>query len=856
VPSFALRRIHASPNVYALLVIAVGLIASLAATSSLHSATDDHVSSAMDKELQLTAADVTSGIRRYVDTGESLAAAMGAQDHMTKDDFDAITLPLTEQQLPGAASVNFVVAGDAAGVDALERKWRELGSRDLRIERTDSAEARYVVMARSLDGVRSSLGRDIGQIPQSVQAMNRARANKQTAGSESFVLLRDRSLPVDRQQSALVLSVPVFGAGTSSDAGQFRGWLNISLRADDFALAALSSAMDKDINVSIAETNAARFGEVITSMSNGKALEDESKNRQAIIDFAGQSWTLSVVPTEGLLRGSAYEEIVTFVIGAVISMLLGALVWVLSTGRSRALKKVEEATAELTADVKRREQVEEELRTFAAEAEERAEFIHVLLDAMDVGVISCDVDGNPVFLNGMARRLLGIDSPTGTAPEQWGERYGLLDGKTLEPLTPEQQPLLQALHGGTVENEELVVQLRSGEVRKLAVNGRALRRADGSTFGAVVVGHDVTALTREMDAKSELLREVEAQRSRYEDLLSGISELGEGVVIAEGEQVVFANHAISEMTGYTEQELLNLPSLLDAIHVKDRDAWRNRISEIEQRRVADEPRSISLVSKTGDEVPVEIVSKALHIGDRVQRLGVIRDIRARRQMEQMRENFFAAVSHDFRTPLTAVIGFVELTLDNDDTTPLADVRLFLDRASRAAIELNQRVESFLDFSRATRMGVTLELSPASMKAALSDVLAQMAPVFHRHSVEQCLEDAKIAIDHPSFTRVIENLMTNAVKYSPESSLIEVRAGVENDEARIYVEDRGSGIAPEHLDRIFDSYFREEDVLGSVKGSGVGLAVVRQLVQAMNGRVWAANRDGGGSTFCVALPLAS
>jgi PAS domain S-box-containing protein len=713
---FTVRRLllRQSPFAYAALVLVVGILVSLLAALALHRTQERHKSSTMDQEMELAASDVQSGIRRYVDVTESLAAAMGAQSTLTNGDFRSITDPLVNQALPGAVSVNFMVEADDSQMDAVEASWRQAGALDLHLDRTrPGVDHRFVVLTRTLDNSSSGLGRDVGAVPEVVRAMDRSRANRRVTGSESFVLLRDRSLPVEQQQQSLALVVPVFGSGTSLDRGQFRGWFVISLRSHDFAVEALSRTSDRDVNVSIAQTNGTG-SEVLTTLDTGQVMQRADLVRSRVIDVAGRSWTLVVAPTAGLVEGAdAYGALVLGVIGFVMTLLLAALVWTLSSQRSRALVKVEIATAELEAD------------------------------------------------------------------------------------------------------------------RKLKA-----------------------------------------------DLLAGISELGEGVVIAEGERLVYANRAMSDMSGYTEQELLDMPSHFDVIRPSDRSVWAQRVQDLEQGIGSNEPRRLTLIRKNGDELPIEIVSKVLHADGGVQRLGVVRDISARRQVEEamashaealaatnqelvelevMRSEFFAAVSHDFRTPLTAIMGFVELTLDCDDSTSLADVRLYLDRASNAASVLHNRVESFLDYSRAMRMGADLQLTQASLQTVVAETLEQMAPVLRKNDLRVDLCDIDVSIESASFNRVVENLLTNAIKYSPEGSTIDVRIAADTTEARLYVEDRGAGIAPEHLERIFDSYFRAEDVKGSIKGSGVGLAVARQLVEAMNGRVWAENRAGGGATFCVALP---
>jgi PAS domain S-box-containing protein len=704
-----------SPFAFAALVLVIGILVTSIAGLALHSTQEHHKSSMMEQELQIAAGDVQAGVRRYVDTAESLAAAMGAQSTLTNGDFRSITEPLVRQRLPGAVSVNFVVSADETDVGVTEAMWRRAGAIDLRLQPpTGETPNRYVVLTRTLDSSTSGAGRNVGAVPEVLHAMDRAAANKRVAGSQSFVLLRDRHLPVDEQQRSLVLAAPVIASGTSPDSGQLRGWLLIALRAHDFAVEALSGSIGRSVNVSIAETNGAG-SEVLTSLQNGSVVQRSDLVRSHVIEVAGQSWTLVVAPTTALTNAAQDHGAAALgVIGVTMSGLLAALVWTLSSQRRRALVQVESTTIELQTD-----------QTFKA------------------------------------------------------------------------------------------------------------------------------------------------------DLLDGISELGVGVVIAQGDRLVFANRAISEMSGYSEQELLAMESHFSVIHASDRPGWEQRVQAIEGGAlVSNEPIELTLMRKDGDELPIEIVSKVMHTALGTQRLGVVRDVRARRQaeealathaaalaatnaelveLEEMRTEFFAAVSHDFRTPLTSIMGFIEISLDHDDSTELADVRAYLERSSTAASVLHHRVESFLDYSRAMRAGVELELKPVSLREAVTETLTQMSPVLQKNEVVLELGEGWAAIECASFDRVVENLLTNAIKYSPINSRIEVHIESDETEVRLRVADEGSGIAPEHLERIFDSYFRAEDVRGSIKGSGVGLAVARQLVQAMGGRVCAANRPGGGAVFCVSLP---
>jgi signal transduction histidine kinase len=236
-----------------------------------------------------------------------------------------------------------------------------------------------------------------------------------------------------------------------------------------------------------------------------------------------------------------------------------------------------------------------------------------------------------------------------------------------------------------------------------------------------------------------------------------------------------------------------------------------------------------------------------------------RQCNAARRAPQTQEDFVAATSHELRRPLSHIKGFIS-TLRTPATVWDAKSRDdFLAEIEHEADRLTNLVESLLDLSRTDSGGLDRENWSATAPVALIAAgIDRVRGSLGEHTVEiQVADDVPLVwVNASEVERVLANLLENAAKYSPPSAPIGVVARSLGDTVNLRVEDRGLGIPADHIERIFEPFFREPTGGYPAKpGTGLGLAICRSIIRAQDGQIWAEQRPGGGAAFVFTLPIA-
>jgi PAS domain S-box-containing protein len=229
-----------------------------------------------------------------------------------------------------------------------------------------------------------------------------------------------------------------------------------------------------------------------------------------------------------------------------------------------------------------------------------------------------------------------------------------------------------------------------------------------------------------------------------------------------------------------------------------------------------------------------------------------------RELDEVRSQLLAAVTHDFRAPLTSIVGFANLLHERWDTYGDEQRQQFATRILANAGELDRRVTDFLEISRMETGEVTLDLRPLDVSESVELATGRCRFLLEHHDVELDLDGGTEAIgDRRAIARIVENLLSNAAKYSPAGTTVTVRSYRAGSHVRLLVEDEGPGIAPEDAERIFAPYERLglDNRQGAPAGTGVGLDSVRKLVDLHGGRVWVEANQPRGARFVVELPAA-
>jgi signal transduction histidine kinase len=175
------------------------------------------------------------------------------------------------------------------------------------------------------------------------------------------------------------------------------------------------------------------------------------------------------------------------------------------------------------------------------------------------------------------------------------------------------------------------------------------------------------------------------------------------------------------------------------------------------------------------------------------------------------------------------------------------------RILRAGGRLDFLIQDLLDFSRLERGHLKVEVEPVPLAAVVRETLQHAAPSLENHQVECRLDDtAVVYADREALTRVVENLLTNAAKFSPPGSTVEVTSAADDEEVRLTVHDQGIGIPEEEHEKVFDRFYRVPEIMNRHPGTGIGLAIVQQFTEAQGGQVTLISRPGDGSAFTLHL----
>lgn len=227
-----------------------------------------------------------------------------------------------------------------------------------------------------------------------------------------------------------------------------------------------------------------------------------------------------------------------------------------------------------------------------------------------------------------------------------------------------------------------------------------------------------------------------------------------------------------------------------------------------------------------------------------------------RESERMKTELVSIVSHELRTPLASVLGFTSLLLKREFDTPTR--RHYLGIVDAQARRLAALLEDFLDMQRMEHEGLDLDTEKVDLASLLDEQAQLYRAQSPKHRVEVELEERPLPVrgDRNRLAQVVGNLLSNAIKYSPDGGVVGLTAERHGLGVRVTVRDEGLGIPAEQHDRIFTKFFRGDAGATGITGTGLGLAVSREIVEAHGGRIGFDSDAGSGSTFWLELPAAA
>jgi PAS domain S-box-containing protein len=239
-------------------------------------------------------------------------------------------------------------------------------------------------------------------------------------------------------------------------------------------------------------------------------------------------------------------------------------------------------------------------------------------------------------------------------------------------------------------------------------------------------------------------------------------------------------------------------------------------------------------------------------------LTVLRDVTHERQIDMMKNQFISTAAHELRTPLTSIMGYSEILMYPEEFGGFDPERQreFLAEIYEKAEGLSRMLNELLDISRIeSGQGISLDRIACRVEEIVERVVREFRLLCPNHSFEVTVRDpsTEFYVDQGKFIRILENLLSNAVKYSPGGGPVRIGADLMDDYIHFTVEDRGIGMTPDQVDRVFDRFYRADASDTAVGGIGLGMNIVKHIITAHGGSIWVESAPGAGTTVSFLLP---
>ena len=506
-------------------------------------------------------------------------------------------------------------------------------------------------------------------------------------------------------------------------------------------------------------------------------------------------------------------------------------------------------------DVSQQRQLEESIRE--SEARFRSTF-----EGAAIGMTLATPDCQILMANPALERLLGYGP-------------GELEGLHTETLTypadrPAHRRARQRLQDGDIDGFQLEKRYvrKDGEIVWVMQSVTAIRDDRGRIQSVIAQIVDISA-RKEAEAA---LRESEA---RFRALVQNDPDV---IVIVDQEMTItYVSPTVRAAIGVRPEEVLGpVADALHRIHPADQQSTLALFDEVETRS-----RAVASAEARLEHIELGWRWFQLTVTNLVDDPGIagylfnLRDITERKQAElatfaalksqqeaidelerlnQSKSRFLATISHEFRTPLTSIIGYSEFMMMN-----AANPALIAEDAAvihREASRLNRLVDDVLLIDRAEAGHISLSVKPVDLNAVAQRVAELSRPITEKHALVLDLDPALPPVDGDldRLAQALTNLVSNAVKYSPDGGTVTISTRGHDGAVVVSVRDQGLGIAPQDLHRIFDRFERvETGIAGRIAGTGLGLSIVKEIITLHGGRVWVESEPGIGSLFAFAIP---
>ena len=406
------------------------------------------------------------------------------------------------------------------------------------------------------------------------------------------------------------------------------------------------------------------------------------------------------------------------------------------------------------------------------------------------------------------------------------------------------------------------------ELRKLH---QGVKKISSGEFGYMLDDKDVDKEVQELygafnDMSERLSRYNEQtiesltfERNKLESVLMSIVN---GVVVCDNhDKVIMVNNYAKRLLEVEEEDILNT-QIQQFCDSSGEFCFSEKIAQFKDTPLDDEGSPLTFNIEIDKRILKCLISPMFtRSNSYVGYIIILIDVTKEVEMDQLRSHFISNVSHELRTPVTVLRSYIDTLYNFGNDFDFNTQREFIGVMNQEIIRLNRMVNDILDFSRYEAQNVRLEKSKQDIIEIIEDSVNQVQVLAKEHDLtisimkEPDLPELYLNID--SISRALMNIVSNAIKYSPDGKRIKIRVERSRDGeyVEVSVEDQGMGIPEQYQKKIFDRFFRVENATHTVKGTGLGLHLVKVTIEKHhNGQVFVHSKEGEGSTFGFRLPI--
>ena len=466
------------------------------------------------------------------------------------------------------------------------------------------------------------------------------------------------------------------------------------------------------------------------------------------------------------------------------------------------------------------------------------------------------------------------------AEHMYGYSAGEVIGKPVSLLVPKEHAdeipkILEKIgRGETVEHYRTLRQTKDGRIINVSLTASPIKNEHGEIVGASAIGRDITELVKAEEGLKNMNAELESrvalrtaelkdEKTKVEILLESI---GDGVVaIDRSWNIILWNKAAGTITGYSKEDAIG-KSFRNIMKLTRESDGKENITFIEEMMLFGTVKFMEnhtvLVRKDGRKI--SLADSAAPVFDKKGEVAggiiIFRDVTKEHELETSRQEFSSFATHELRTPVGIIKGYLELMFEGNQGSLTAEQKDSLTKMQQANERLHALVNAMLNITRIESGIFAIAPEPTYLPDLADGITNEMLPQMQEKKLrleKQYAEDVpSVSVDSQLTGAVIRNLLSNAVKYTPEGGKITVKIGKKDQNVLITVSDTGLGIPKAQQAKMFTKFFRGDNVrMEHIEGTGLGLYIVKSILEQAGGTISFSSEENEGATFFITIPLA-